>query len=131
MEHLRKKFIVDEEIGARKIEEFVERMLPFCKVTKNGGIIIERTDFTGSDKIKIALTARFLANALDSDIPSEVSADELSSSLMIPKDQVQARAKEIVDSKFASRVSKGVYKVNPFKIDDLLASLEHKYGGGE
>jgi hypothetical protein len=131
MENLKEKFIVSEKIDEKRINEFVERLLPFCKVTEGGGVIIEKAELTTIEKIKIALTARFLANSLDSEISPEVNGEELSNSLMIPKDQVLARLKELKDEKFAFRVSKGVYKVNPFKIDDLLKSLENKYKAGK
>jgi hypothetical protein len=126
MERLKDKFIVSEKIDEKRIREFTERLLPFCKVTKSGGVIIERAELTTVEKIGIALAARFLANSLDSEISPEVNGEELSNSLMIPKNQVLARLKELRDEKFAFRVSKGVYKVNPFKIDDLLKSLENK-----
>jgi len=127
MENLKEKFIVSEKIDEKRIKEFVERLLPFCKVTKSGGVIIGKTELATIEKIETALAARFLANSLDSEISSEVNGEELSNSLMIPKDQVLARLKELKDRKFAFRVSKGVYRVNPFKIDDLLTSLENKY----
>jgi len=127
MENLKEKFIVSEKIDEKRIKEFVERLLFFCKVTKSGGVIIGKAELTTIEKIETALAARFLANSLDSEISSEVSGEELSNSLMIPKDQVLARLKELKDEKFALRVSKGMYKVNPFKIDDLLKSLENKY----
>jgi len=128
MKNLKEKFIVSEKIDEKRINELVERLLPFCKVTEGGGVIIEKAELTTIEKIKIALTARFLANSLGSEISPEVNGEELSNSLMIPKDQVLARLKELKDEKFAFRVSKGVYKVNPFKIDDLLKSLENKAG---
>lgn len=127
MENLKEKFIVNERIDEKRIKEFVERMLPFCKVTKSGGIVIENPKLTTVEKIKVALAARFLANTLDSEISPEVNGDELSNSLMIPKNQVLARLKELKDQKFAFRVSKGVYKVNPFKIDEFLKDLENNY----
>jgi hypothetical protein len=127
MENLKERFIVSERIDEKRIKEFVERLLPFCKVTKSGGIIIENLELTTLEKVKVALIARFLANSLDSEISSEVNGEELSNSLMIPKNQVLARLKELKDEKFAFRVSKGVYRVNPLKIEDFLKELENKY----
>jgi hypothetical protein len=129
MENLKERFIVSEKIDEKRIKEFVERLLPFCKVTKSGGIIIENPRLTTLEKVKVALIARFLANSLDSEISPEVNGEELSNSLMIPKNQVLARLKELKDEKFAFRVSKGVYRVNPFKIEDFLKELENKYKG--
>jgi hypothetical protein len=129
MENLKERFIISEKIDEKRIKEFVERLLPFCKVTKSGGIIIENPRLTTLEKVKVALIARFLANSLDSEISPEVNGEELSNSLMIPKNQVLARLKELKDEKFAFRVSKGVYRVNPFKIEDFLKELENKYKG--
>jgi hypothetical protein len=126
MENLKEKFIVSEEISEKRIDEFVRRLLPFCKVTKTGGIIVEKAELTSFEKIKVSLVARYLANRLDSEIPSEVNGEELSASLMIPKDQVMARLKEAKDEKFAFRVRKGVYAVNPLRIGVFISSLENK-----
>ena len=131
MENLKEKFIVSEKIDEKRIKEFVKRLLPFCKVTKNGGIIIERADLTNIEKIKVSLVARFLANRLEPGIPPEVTGEELSNSLMIPKNQVLARLKELKDEKFAFRVGKGIYKVNLLRIENFLKSLESKYKVGK
>ena len=126
-EELKDRFIVDEKFDKKKVEKFVERLLPFCKVTKTGAILLERDDFTSTEKIKIALVARFLANSLDESISAEVNSEELSNNLMIPKNQVVARLKELKDERFAFRVSRGIYKVNPLKINDFLNNIESKY----
>lgn len=128
MEDLKKRFIVDEKVDEKRIREFVERVLPFCRVTKNGGIILEKNKLTTAEKVKIALVARFLAHSLDDEIPAEVGVGELSNSLLIPKDQVTARLKELKDKGIAFRVGKGVYKVNLVRIDEILKNLENKYG---
>ena len=127
MKELKDRFIVDEKFDKKKVEKFVERLLPFCKVTKTGAILLERDDFTSTEKIKIALVARFLANSLDESISAEVNSEELSNHLMIPKNQVVARLKELKDERFAFRVSRGIYKVNPLKINDFLNTIEIRY----
>jgi len=127
MEDLKEKFIVSEKVDEKRIEEFVKRLLPFCKVTKSGGIVIEKRKLTSIEKVKLSLVARYLANRLEPTISSEVNGDELSNSLMIPKNQVLARLKELKDKKFAFRISKGVYQVNPLKIEAFLNNLESKF----
>jgi len=127
MEDLKAKFIISENIDEKRIEDFVIRLSQFCKVSKSGGIIIERAELTNIEKIKVSLVARYLANRLDSEISPEVNSEELSNSLMISKDQVLARLKEFRDEKFAFRVTKGIYKVNPLQIESFLSSLENKY----
>jgi len=127
MEELKKTFIVNEEIDESRIKEFVERSLAFCRVTKNGGVIISNNELSNIERIKISLVARFLANKLDSGISPEVNSEELSDFLMIAKDQVSARLKDLRDERFAGRASKGVYVVNPLMISEFLTTLENKY----
>lgn len=127
MEKIKEKFIVPENIDEKRIEEFITRLLPFCKVTKSGAVIIEKSELTNVEKIEISLLARYLANRVDSGISAEVNGEELSNSLIISKEQVLARLKDLKDKKFVFRISKGIYKVNPLKIDSYLKSLENKY----
>jgi len=131
MENLRDKFIVNEEINQKQILSFIERSLSFCRVTKTGGVIIDEGKLTNLEKIKLSLVARFLANKLDPSISAEVNSEELSGYLMISKDQVVARLKNLKDERFATRTGKGVYAVNPFRIGEFLASVENKYKAGK
>jgi hypothetical protein len=131
LEELRKKFIVEENLEGKKLEEYVKRALPFCKMTKNGEVIIEIENATSTEKLKLALVAKLLASHLDKNISSETNFDNLSKSLDIPRDQVIARLKELKDNKFALRVDKGKYKLNPLKIGKFLSQMEKKYGKQE
>jgi hypothetical protein len=128
MENLRKRFIVEENLEEKKITEYVERVLPFCKVTKNGAIWLGERPVTNLEKVKIALVARFLANRIEQSIPSEITANELSNSLEIPQDQIRARLKDVRDSKFAFSSENGKHKVRPSEIGKFLDELERKYG---
>jgi len=127
MENLKDRFIVSERIDEKQVTGFIERSLAFCRVTTSGGVIIDENRLSNLEKVKISLVARFLANKLDSNISPEVNGDELSSYLMIQKDQVMARLKDAKDEKFATRAGKGVYSANPFRIEEFLSALENKY----
>ena len=128
MEELRKKFIVEENLEAKKLAEYVERALPFCKISKNGEVIIEVEKATSTEKVKLALVAKMLASHIESNISSETNFDDLSKSLGIPRDQIKARLKELKDKKFALRVGEGKYKANPLEIGKFLSEMEKKYG---
>jgi hypothetical protein len=128
MENIRKRFIVDENLDEKKIEGYAERLLPFCKVTKNGGISLSERPVTTLEKVKIALVTRFLANSLEQSIPAEITAEELSNSLEIPRDQINARLKDVRDSKFGSVSDNGKYKAKPIEVVKFIDELEKKYG---
>jgi len=124
MEELKKKFIVEEKLDEKRVTNYIERILPFCKISKDGLVIIEAKGMTSLQQVKLALVARFLANYLDKNIPAEISSGELSTSLTIPEDQIGARLMELREAKFAISVRKGVHQVNPLQIEKFIGELE-------
>jgi len=128
MENLKKRFIIEENLGEKKIEGYVERLLQFCKVTTNGEILITADKLTTLEKVKIALVARFLANKLDANISAEMTHEELSTLLEIPRNQIRARLKDVRATKFGFDSGNGLYKVKPLTIGKFLDELESKYG---
>jgi len=79
---------------------------------------------TSLQQVKLALVARFLANYMDNNIPTEISNRELSTSLNIPEDQISARLKDLREDRFATPVRKGVNQVNPLQIERFIVELE-------
>jgi hypothetical protein len=124
MEELKKKFIVEEKLDEKRIADYVKRILPFCKISKDGLVIIEIKGVTSLQQVKLALVARFLANYMDNTIPTEISNHELSTSLNIPEDQISARLKDLREDRFAIPVRKGVNQANPLQIERFIVELE-------
>lgn len=125
MEELKKKFIVEEKLDEKRVTDYIERILPFCKISKDGRVIVETKGLKTLQQIKLALVARFLANYLDKNMPAEMSNGELSDSLSIPKDQIAARMKELREDKFAIPVKRGLHQVNPLQIERFMVELEN------
>ncbi len=124
MEELKKKFIVEEKLDDKRVASYIERILPFCKISRDGLIIMEAKKLTTLQQVKLALIARYLANYLEASIPSEASNSELSNSLNIPEDQIAARLKELRESKFAVSTKKGVHQANPLQIEKFIGEIE-------
>lgn len=124
MEELRKKFIVEEKLDDKRVTNYIQRILPFCKISKDGLLILEVTGITRAQQVKLALVTRFLANHLDKTISAEISNHELSASLNIPRDQIAARLKDLREERFAASVGKGVSQVNPLHIERFILELE-------
>jgi len=124
MEELKKKFIVEEKLDEKRVTNYIERILPFCKISKDGMVIIETKDLKTLQQVKLALVARFLANYLDKNIPTGMSNGELSNSLNVPEDQIAARMKELRENKFATPVKRGLHQVNPLQIERFIVELE-------
>jgi hypothetical protein len=124
MEELKKKFIVEEKLDEKRVANYIERVLPFCKISKDGLVIVETKGLTALQQAKLALVARFLANYLDKNIPVGMSNGELSTSLSIPEDQIAARMAELRENKFAFPVKRGLHQVNPLQIERFIVELE-------
>lgn len=127
MEELKKKFIVEEKLDEKRITNYVERILPFCKISKDGMVIVETKGLKALQQVKLALVARFLANYLDKNISTGISNGELSNSLSIAEDQIAARMKELREDKFAISVKRGVHQVNPLQIERFILELESSH----
>jgi phage regulator Rha-like protein len=125
MEELKKKFIVEEKLDEKRVINYTERILPFCKISKDGMVIIENKELKTVQQIQLALVARFLANYLDKNITTEISNKELSNSLNVPENQIAARMKELRESKFVIPVKIGLHQVNPLQIEKFLIELEN------
>jgi vacuolar-type H+-ATPase subunit F/Vma7 len=128
MEDLKNSFIVDEnEFTKEKIPQQIKSILRYCKVSKDGKVLLEKNNFTLRENLKIILVARFLANKLDESISSEVSIDEIVASMGTNnKESLTTRMKEVVDENVAKRVSSGTYLIIPFYIESILEKLEKK-----
>lgn len=128
MEDLKKKFIVDEKVYEKeKIPEQINRILKYCKITKEGIVIIEKNSFTLKENIALILIARFLANKLDENIPSEMGIEEIVASMKTNnRDSLITRTKELVDDNLAKRTSKGRHQIVPFYVDSILDKLDKK-----
>jgi hypothetical protein len=127
-EDLKNSFIVNENPDEKKVEGYIKRLLPYCKTTKTGAIIFNIQELKSLEKVKIFLVARYLANFLESSISGQIQHDEFVTSLDLPKDQINARLKDIRDEKFADILDDGSYRVKAQEISRLLDKLDERYG---
>ena len=122
-QQLKEQFLVEDDVQNEKLEQLIQKALPYCTVRKNGTVEVKRSDFSGKQQIKLVLSARFIASKLDESIVGDVTVEQLSEYTGVPKDQAAARAKECLDERFAERSSRGSYKARPLKIEEFLDSL--------
>jgi hypothetical protein len=125
MATIKERFIVSDEIEQKILEKFIERLLAFCKVTESGRVIVERTDITNENKIRLAIVARYLASRIETQISPRITSKELSDYLLMPQNQVNSRLKELKDKKIINFVERGVYEADPTKIESFIKELEN------
>lgn len=123
---LRKKFILDEAAATERTERLVVDLCEWCVLDPKGRVIIKRDDLPSRDRVKVVLSARWLAAELDSGISAEVSTVDLAASTGLPADQLRARLSEVVRSRFASATSKGVYVAAPRHVEVFVRELTER-----
>jgi len=133
LENLEKSFILDEDMEHENIKELIERTLRFCKIDKNGFVIIDQKTLSKlriQDKVILVLVARHLAGKLqqklgrETTIKEEVSSQELADILREKQLVINARMKELKDKKQVLPVARGTYKIAPYGISPFLKKLE-------
>lgn len=123
IEELKKKFIVDDDVLRNRLEAIATKALAHCVVDKQGGVHFNNPKLTAKEKLQLTLAARAIASQMDSGVQAEVSVAELSENCGIPKDQVYARAADLINEKSATSSKKGYYTAVPHKVEALLDSI--------
>jgi hypothetical protein len=123
IEELKKKFIVDDDVLKNRLEAIATKALAHCVVDKKGTVHFNDPKLTAKEKLKLTLAARAIASQMAPGMRAEVSVGELSDNCGIPKDQVYARAADLINEKSATSPKKGYYTAVPHKVEALLDSI--------
>jgi hypothetical protein len=122
LEDLRSKFIVDDDVLRGRLETIVTKALRYCVIDKKGNVHFNDSKLTTRQRMRLTLAARALAAQMDEKISPEVSVDELVASTGLPRDQVRARAAELVRTKLARSPRAGIYAAVPYRVEALIDS---------
>lgn len=123
IEELKKKFIVDDDVLKDRLEPIATKALAHCVVDKKGAVHFNNPKLTAKKKLQLTLAARAIASRMDPKVQAEVSVAELSENCGISKDQVYARAADLINERSATSPKKGYYTAVPHKVEALLDSL--------
>jgi len=135
LEDLEKRFILNEDMEHEDIKTLITRILNFCKIDNKGFVIIHDKQLRILDRIFLVLSARYLANKLQTKLGKEVSiqetinAKELANMLKEKDAVIIARLKDLKDEKKIIPQDRGIYKVAPYAINDFLNQLEGAKNG--
>jgi len=73
---LKKEFILDGEIEREDIGGLIERILRFCKIDKQGYVVLFDKNAKISTKLLLSLSARYLGSKLQQKTGEEVTINE-------------------------------------------------------
>lgn len=122
LEHLKSKFIVDDAIRTR-LEPIISKALSHCVIDKKGHVHITSQGLSSKNQVMLTLAARAIASQLDSTISANVTIRDISISTSLPENQVRARAKDLIEAKFAEAFGQGLYKANFHRVETFLDSI--------
>ncbi|HWZ55395.1 MAG TPA: hypothetical protein VNZ63_04945 [Verrucomicrobiae bacterium] len=123
IEDLKKGFFVDEDALKARLEAIVVRAREYCKIGREGHVIITSPDLSTVGQIKLILAARAIASQLDSSIPAEVTVAEIAAYTGLPANQIRARGMDAIKSRFAESTKRGVYRAYPHKVEAFFEEL--------
>ena len=124
IEDLKKKFIVDENVVKNRLEAVLEKALVHCVVDKQGTVHINDGKLGAKSKVKLVLSARYLASQLTEGISQVVTPADVTKSAGVPANQARARLADLVNEKFAESPQNGNFRVLAHKIEPFLDSLK-------
>jgi hypothetical protein len=126
LEELRKQFIVDEGAIKSRLEALVTKALLYCKIDKNGHVLITNTKLSAKDQLLLVLAARSIASELDGSIPPTVTIAEIGKFTGLPANQIRARGTDAVKAKFAEAPKPGTYRAIPHRVEAFLDSIRDR-----
>ncbi len=117
-------FIVDESQVIQNNEKLIEKALKYGRITKNGNVIIDKTELSQDNTLKLALVIRFLAHTIDETISATVRPTEMIALLGERIESVGSRLSHQTKAGFLKKTGYGQYMVNHYKIEGFLNELE-------
>src|SRR5260370_29586630 len=94
LEQLREEFLVDGDLGEKRLEDLIRKILPYCVVSRDGFVELRRADLSGKARVKLVLAARLLASILDKAVSGDLTTEKLSEQPRLRKIQTAVHRKE-------------------------------------
>lgn len=130
LESLRRDFILDREAEQEDIGNLTTRILRFCKIDKQGYVVLSDRGAKIPTKILLVLSARYIGSKLQQKTGDSVTINEsihykdLAKMLREKEAVIAARLKELKDERVVASVSPGIYRIEPYALDKFLMELE-------
>lgn len=123
-EKTKKEFIVDEEEYSKgQLSLLMSQLLKFCKVTKNGQVMVIKKVSTRKI-LKLILSAKFIAHKADKTIVGNVTREELKVYSGMKDNVFTARFNELLKENFVDKKENKLSAKNILLVEQFLQSLK-------
>jgi hypothetical protein len=117
---VKKEFIVDqEEYSKSQLSKLMSILLNFCKITRDGQVIIMKKIATRKI-LKLILSARFVAHAADDSIHETITREELKAYSRIKDAVFTTRFNDMLRENFAEKKDNVIKAKNILLIEQFL-----------
>ena len=131
LESIEKEWI-EEDLKTERVKELSKRTMKFTSMGQDGTVELknEAENIALKNKIWLLLVARYLANKLQTEldreevVSPEVTTSEFADMLHKEKKIISARLSDLKKDGKVKNPSRGVYKANPYKIENLFRKIE-------
>ncbi len=138
LKNLEKEFILDQNAKEADVKALIRRILAFWKIDQNGHVVIDVSKakkLITLQKVMLILSARYLANRLqsqlgsDAPVPEQATIHDVADILREQQKIVGARISDLNKQKKILVVSRGIYKVAPYAVEPFLREIEDSKNG--
>lgn len=123
---IKSQFIVSDSSTPDQASAWAEKAIKYGRISKNGGIILDKEGLSPDDKIKISLILRFIAGSLDETISKSVAPKELTPVTGERNESVGSRLSVLSKTGFCKTEGYGKYIVHHYKITSFLDELDRR-----
>lgn len=121
----KREFIVDEEkYSQRQLSQAMAILIPLCKVTKDGQVFLLR-EVSTRKRLKLILSAVFVANAVVKGIRSELTREELKAYSGMKDNVFAVRYSELTKEIFVETREGNVRARNILLVEQFLEGMKN------
>lgn len=120
------KLFVKEEDTIKKLDDIVKRLSKFIRIEEGTGkIIFLEKNLTIEQKVFLTLVGRYLYDKVKKEGEGELDLATIAKTTDKPITSLPLLIQRLLEGGFITRVSRGKYKVNYYKIEEFLEKSTH------
>jgi hypothetical protein len=121
------KLFVKEEDTIKKLDNIVTRLSKFIKIEEGTGkIVILEKNLTIEQKVFLTLVGKYFYDKVKKEGEGELDLATISKTIDKPITSLPIFIQRLLNDGFITRISRGKYKVNYYKIEEFLEKFEHR-----
>jgi hypothetical protein len=120
------KLFVKEEDTIKKLDRIVTMLSKYISIEESSGrVFFLKKDLSIEQKIFLVLIGKYLHDRVKKEGEGELNLAFIAKDIDKPITTLPVFVQRLISAGFITRVSRGKYKPNYYKIEDFLEKMEH------